>query len=163
MCLVTLLSKRPVLGHPEWQLHSLTLCSCMYFVFAFCILYWLWHIFMQKMIAATTYPAWVLHGAVAMLIRLSIIMLSKEKFLYKLNSLLSFVSSLQWKPDNLFISKICHVSNPGYWNIGENLVFIFRHLFIQLLLMNTQKCHVWFCFQLLTENLPVPRGPVGLN
>lgn len=69
---------------------------------------------MQKMIAATTYPAWVLHGAVAMLIRLSIIMLSKEKFLYKLNSLLSFVSSLQWKPDNLFISKICHVSNPGY-------------------------------------------------
>jgi len=46
--------------------------------------------------------------------------------------------------------------------LEENLVFIFRHSFIQLLLMNTAKCHVWFCFHLLTENLPGPGGPVGL-
>lgn len=103
------------------------------------------------------------HGAVAVFIRLSIKMLSKRKFSNKLNRSLLFIRSLQWKPDNLFISKICRVSNPGYWNIGWKMVFIFRQSFIQLLLMNTPKCHVWFCFELLAENLPVPRGPVGLS
>lgn len=144
---------------------SSTTCMFMY-VFCFCTL--------QSILIVTYFHAKIscrycmrgiqkLHEAVAMPIRLSIIMLSKRKFSNKFNRSLLFVSNLQWKHSDLFIFKICHISNPSCWNIGENLVFIFRHSFIQLLLMNTPKCHVWFCSQLLTENLPVPRGPVGLN